>query len=304
MNHPQLGRSLLLIVSLVCVTILVAISVDSVYPDAQSLIPFDGQRALDLVDRQVAMGSRIPGSQAHAEVIDLIQAELGTVGWHTSIQNGKVRGHSIQNVIASRSMEPPHLIIGAHYDSRSRADQDPDPNKSTLPVPGANDGASGVALLLELARTLPEDDSSTWLVFFDAEDNGQIPGWDWEMGSSYFVDQLQNIPDAVIILDMIGDADLNIYMEKNSDPILSSEIWKQAADLGYSDAFIALPRYSILDDHVPFLNADIPAVLVIDFDYPFWHSTQDTTDKISSQSLAIVGNTLWNWIVDQNRIVK
>ena len=110
------------------------------------------------------------------------------------------------------------MIIGAHYDSRLLADPDPDPSLRNQPVPGANDGASGVAVLLELARILPKNlDKTIWLVFFDAEDNGNIPGYDWIMGSRVFVQTLIDKPDEAIIIDMIGDADLNIYQEKNSD---------------------------------------------------------------------------------------
>ena len=128
------------------------------------------------------------------------------------------------------------------YDSRMVADQDPDPAKRSEPVPGANDGASGVAVLLELARILPEDFPGTvWLVFFDAEDNGNIPGWDWILGSTAFVDGLQGKPDAAVIIDMIGDADLRIPYERNSDPPLMGEIWNAAAAQGYEEIFVSEP---------------------------------------------------------------
>ena len=177
------------------------------------------------------------------------------------------------------------------------ADQDPDPRLRTQPVPGANDGASGVAVLLELARTLPVDlPVQIWLVFFDAEDNGDIQGWDWIMGSSAFVASLEAKPDAAIIIDMIGDADLNLPIEQNSTPELVQQIWQTAKDLGYESVFLNQPGYSMLDDHTPFLQAGIPAVDIIDFDYPYWHTTQDTPDKVSAQSLEIIGNTLTQWL--------
>jgi Zn-dependent M28 family amino/carboxypeptidase len=134
------------------------------------------------------------------------------------------------------------------------------------------------------------------LVFFDAEDNGRIEGWDWILGSRAFVDQLAGQPDAVVIVDMIGDADLNIKMETSSTLSLVVEIWEQANALGYSDHFIPRPGYRILDDHTPFLQAGIPAVDIIDFDYPYWHTTEDTIDKISAQSLQVVGETLLAWL--------
>ena len=98
-------------------------------------------------------------------------------------------------------------------------------------------------------------------------------------------------------MDMIGDADLNIYMEKNSDPELTRQIWETAKMMGYEDAFIPETKFRVTDDHIPFLNAGIPAVDLIDLDYPYWHTISDTPDKVSAESLEIVGNTLLHWIL-------
>ena len=193
-------------------------------------------------------------------------------------------------------------LLGAHYDSRMFADNDPDPANQTQPVPAANDGASGVAVLLELARTLPKDTVPVWLVFFDAEDNGRIEGWDWILGSREFVKNNPIQPRAVVIVDMIGDADLNIYKEQNSNPAIDRmRSGKQPKSLGYGEKFIRQYKYSMLDDHTPFLEAGIPAVDIIDFDYPYWHTTQDTPDKVSAESLKAVGDTLLAWIVRTKR---
>ena len=266
-----------------------------------SVESFDGQRAWQDVAFQTDLGPRIPGSEAHRQVIDWIQTETVKHGWQTEVQDAVMLGHPIVNVIAKRLPDQdasiPWIIIGAHFDSRLIADKDPDPEKRSQPVLGANDGASGVAVLMELARTLPSDlQKEIWLVFFDAEDNGNIPGWDWILGSRAFVDNLESQPDAAVIVDMIGDADLNIYMERNSNAELTAQIWATAADLGYAEVFIPLPKYSILDDHTPFLNAGIPAVDIIDFDYPYWHTSEDTDDKVSDQSLQIVGEVLTAWL--------
>jgi glutaminyl-peptide cyclotransferase len=165
------------------------------------------------------------------------------------------------------------------------------------PVPGAEDGASGVAVLLELARVLPPDlKSQVWLVFFDTEDQGDLPGWDWILGSRLFVDKLTAKPDAVVIIDMIGDTDLNIYQERNSNPALVQSIWAAAATAGFQKQFIPQPKYAMEDDHTPFLQHGIAAVDLIDFDYPYWHTTQDTPDKVSAESLKAVGETLVQWI--------
>jgi glutaminyl-peptide cyclotransferase len=259
---------------------------------------FDGQRAYQDVLTQMDFGPRTVGSKAHDQALAWMQSELEKAGWDIEIQNAERMGHPIQNLVARRGNIPAQIILGAHYDSRLVADQDGGLG-SSAPVPGANDGASGVAVLLELARTLPRDTVPVELLFIDAEDNGNLPGWDWLLGSRAFVDALTVRPRAVIIVDMIGDADLNIYKERNSDPALVEAIWAQAAALGYEKYFIPSYKYSMIDDHTPFLEAGIPAVDIIDFDYPYWHTSADTADKVSAQSLEIVGKTVWAWIVAQ-----
>jgi len=263
-------------------------------PDSVS---FDGSRAYADVITQVSMGSRTPGSTGHVQIREWMRAELESAGWIVEIHQTERMGQPIYNVIAKRSEESPQIILGAHYDTRFFADNDPNIENHTLPVPGANDGASGVAVLLELARSLPEDTLPVWLVFFDAEDNGRIPGWDWILGSRAFVDEIDVNPGAVVIVDMIGDIDLNIHLEKNSDKTIRAEIWETAASLGYGYAFINSEKYSMLDDHTPFLEAGIPAVNIIDFDYPYWHTVADTPDKVSAESLLAVGDTLWHWVI-------
>ncbi|MBN2501189.1 MAG: M28 family peptidase [Anaerolineales bacterium] len=262
---------------------------------------FDGQRAYQDIKRQVDFGPRTPDSPGRAELIAWLQDELQQSGWSVEIQNAEQMGFPLQNVIARRGGGRPWIILGAHYDTRLLSDQEPEPADQTVPVPGANDGASGVALLLELGRVLPTElpGGQIWLVFFDAEDNGDIQGRDWILGSRAFVNSLTANPDAAIIVDMIGDRDLEIYLERSSDLELATEIWSTAADLGYSDVFIPLPKYRMLDDHTPFLAAGIPAVLVIDFDYPYWHTAQDTPDKVSAESLQAVGSTLETWLEAQ-----
>ena len=264
-------------------------------------VSFDGQHAYIDVQTQVAFGPRIPETDGHVKVIEWMRTELVKAGWQVEVQESESMGHPIQNIVAKRSDASPQIILGAHYDSRIYADHDPNPANHTHPVPAANDGASGVAVLLELARTLPKDSTSTWLVFFDAEDNGEIASWDWLLGSREFVKHNTIQPRAVVVIDMIGDADLNIYKEQNSNPALTDEIWSTANKLGYGNQFIAKYKYSMEDDHTPFLEAGIPAVDIIDFDYPYWHTTADTPDKVSAKSLETVGNTLWIWITQQSK---
>lgn len=260
---------------------------------------FDGQGAYSDVQTQVAFGPRTPGSEGHSKIQEWIRKELESAGWQVEIQESESLGHPIKNIVGKRNNESPQIIFGAHYDTRMYADHDPDPAKHTDYVPGANDGASGVAVLLELARSLPNDTIPIWLVFFDAEDNGNIEGWDWILGSREFVQNNSFQPRAVVIVDMIGDADLNIYKERNSNAELTDEIWNIASSLGYEGKFIPEYRHSMIDDHTPFLEAGLPAIDIIDFDYPYWHTVQDTPDKVSAESLEIVGKTLWTWVTQQ-----
>jgi glutaminyl-peptide cyclotransferase len=288
------------VVSLIVVSIGIVLTIGGAATDSGRA--FNGERALADAAFQMTLGPRLPGSVAHANLVEWLTAELRISNWETDVQEAEFLGHPIRNVIAKRGVGNPWIILGAHYDSRLLADQDPDPQKRQDPVPGANDGASGVAVLTELARVLPHNlDGEIWLVFFDAEDNGRIEGWDWILGSRAFTRSLEEFPDAVIIVDMIGDADLNIYREANSDSQLTAEIWQLAAELGYEEYFIDSVKFSMLDDHTPFLELGIPAVDIIDFDYPYWHTTEDTLDKISAESLQIVGDTVLAWILSQYR---
>jgi len=261
---------------------------------------FDGQRAYADVVTQVGFGARTSGSEGHVQVRAWMRAELEAAGWQVEVQESEAMGHPIFNLVAKRGDAPPQVILGAHYDTRLFADHDPNPANHSLPVPGANDGASGVAVLLELARVLPEETVPLWLVFFDAEDNGRITGWDWILGSREFVRMNSIQPQAVVIVDMVGDADLQIYKEHNSNAALTDEIWAAAHSLGYENVFVPEYKFSMLDDHTPFLEAGIPAVDLIDFDYPYWHTLQDTPDKVSPQSLQIVGETLSAWLLERS----
>jgi len=156
--------------------------------------------------------------------------------------------------------------------------------------------------LLELGRVIPSNSVPVWLVFFDGEDQGNIPGWEeWALGARAFVETFTMKPRAVIVLDMVGDFNLNIHQEKQSDPRLVREIWEVAQGLGYGQYFLPEKKYIIMDDHVPFLEAGIPAVDIIDIEYRYWHTTHDTADKVSPQSLEIVGRTIQVWIAQQNR---
>jgi hypothetical protein len=259
---------------------------------------FDSERAYQDVKLQESFGPRIPGSTGHQKVLIWLVEELTAAGWQTRLQIIEVEGTSIKNLIAWRGdYQKGYLLLGAHYDTRIFADQDPDPEMREQPVPGANDGGSGVAVLLEMARVLPDNlNVPVRLVFFDAEDNGGIGEYDWILGSRGYAESGEEMPLAVVIVDMVGDRDLDLYYEKTSDPNLQEQIWDKAHKLGYGDAFIRTAKYAMLDDHTPFLEAGIPAVDIIDFDYPYWHTTSDTSDKVAPESLKAVGVTLVGWL--------
>lgn len=267
-------------------------------PPAPTEFPrFDGQLAMEHVVAQMSYGTRIPGSEGSRRCGDYILAQLATFGWSTEEQPFIYRDTLCRNLIGKRGRGPV-LIIGAHYDTRRYANNDPNPENRTLPVPGANDGASGVAVLLELARILDPDalGRTIWLVCFDAEDNGRIDDWDWIVGSTYMAETLTIMPQGMLLVDMIGDADQQLYYEGNSHAEMRAGIWQVGADLGYT-AFIPEVGYTLLDDHIPFIRKGIPSVDIIDFHYPYWHTIADTIDKTSAESLETVGDTVQQWLL-------
>lgn len=279
------------------------------HPYQQAKTEFDGQRAYDLVATQMSFGPRIPDEvgnipregavasipTAHQRAVHWSVGEFEKYDWQVETRDIVAMDHPITNIYARKGTTGPLILIGAHYDSRLVADQDI--SQTDQPVPGANDGASGVAVILELARTLDVPaGEQVWLVLFDAEDQGGMDGWDWILGSTLAAGELNIAPRAVVILDMIGDRDLNIYYEKNSDPKLREEIWSTAKRAGFGAVFIPEEKYAMLDDHTPFLQRGYTAVDIIDFDYPYWHTTEDTLDKVSAASLEAVGRTLEIWI--------
>jgi Zn-dependent M28 family amino/carboxypeptidase len=260
---------------------------------------FDGARALDLVRALLEFGPRVTGTPANARAAEWILGQLRAQGWQAQLTLGDYHGTPIRNIVAHRGRGPA-ILLGAHWDSRRRADRDPAfPDR---PGPGADDGGSGTAVLLELARTLDLDWGSrqVWLVFFDAEDNGGLDGWEWIVGSTLFAQGLSQEEvaglQAAVIVDMVGDRSQRFPLEQNSDPGLQQVLWGQAWALGYGAQFVNERGTAILDDHLPFLSLGIPAVDIIDIDYPYWHTTEDTLDKVNSESLERVGRTLEAWL--------
>jgi Zn-dependent M28 family amino/carboxypeptidase len=271
-------------------------------PFSSSIVPtprpmFNGDQAYQHVLAQVGFGARPTGSDASRKTGDYIINQLKSFGWQVETQEFDYMGVRARNIIGKQGRGP-IAILGAHYDTRRQADNDPDPAQRTQPVMGADDGASGVAVLLELARTLdvPKTQREIWLAFFDAEDDGRLDGWDWIIGSTRLADSLTVTPTAMILLDMIGDADQQLYWDNNSNQTLNESIWQVAASIGYTQTFIPQYKWTMIDDHIPFARHGIPAIDLIDFDYPYWHTTHDTADKVSPISLERIGRTLTAWL--------
>ncbi len=268
--------------------------------------PFDAERAYRLLEQQVAFGPRVPGTEAHARCLQFLEDSMKVYADRVQRQSFDYTidrtGETVRltNLISSFGLEAgPRILLAAHWDSRPWADRDPDSTNRKLPIPGANDGASGVAVLLEIARILKQHPPPVGvdIVFFDGEDLG-TEGYSetYAAGARYFARKkdVRYNPFIGILLDMVGDSDLQIYKEINSvryAPAVVDLVWSYAARLGI-DVFINEPRHEVADDHVPLLQAGIPCIDIIDFDYPYWHTVHDTPDKCSPASLEKVGKVV------------
>jgi len=265
---------------------------------------FDGARAMTYAQAQVDFGPRVPNTEAHRLAGDWILEQLRTrvdsveVQEFTHVTVGGDTLH-LRNFIGRLRPEVPERIVYlAHWDTRPLSDQSRNMGAQMQPVPGANDGASGVALLLGVADVLNQRPSEFGvdLVFVDGEDYGDFGvGKDVLLGSKHYAAGLDesSMPLFAVVWDMIGDADLRILQEGHSvsrAPEVVERVWGKALELGYGRIFRPTVRSAISDDHVPLLNAGVRAIDVIDLDYPSWHTPDDTMDKISAASLQIVGD--------------
>jgi glutaminyl-peptide cyclotransferase len=272
---------------------------------------FDGRRAFDDLVTQCSFGPRVAGTEAHSKTAEFLFNSLKKTTDICRLQKftifDSLAGHDrdMVNIIASYYPDQKRrALICAHWDSRPYSDKDPDSSKQSLPVPGANDGASGTALLLEMGRLLRDFQPPVGvdIVLFDGEDYG-TDDWlsGWLMGSRYFVTSNPRYrPRVAILVDMIGDSDLQIYREALSQKYagdLNNYVWNIAAELGVG-VFIDSVKHEISDDHLSLLSTGIKAIDIIDFDYPYWHTVQDTPDKCSPESLEMVGRVLVAAIYD------
>jgi len=295
------------VLAIICLLLTSAIALPPRAPAAVEARPFDADRAYRDLIRQCEFGPRVPGTEAHAQCAAWLAKQLGAcadeVVQHRFLVplGGKVV--QLTNIVATfHPKGNRHLLLCAHWDSRPTADRDPDPAKRTTPIPGANDGASGVALLLEIARALKSHPSrqQITIALFDGEDYGSGPE-EMFLGSRMFAERYSGPPPAwAVLLDMVGDRDLRIAPEQFSlhkAPQVVDRIWRAAQRAGCA-AFVRERGPAVLDDHVFLLQQGIPCIALIDFDYPYWHTSADTPDKCSPGSLQQVGQALLRAIAE------
>jgi len=268
---------------------------------ARTSAAFDGEKAFALLKRQCDFGPRPVGSQAHQRARDFLLEEMRRHADRATTQDFAYRGMPLTNVIGLfNESAQRRVLLCAHWDTRPRADQEIDPARQKQPIPGANDGASGVAVLLELARIFKERRPAVGvvIVLFDGEDYGDFQRDEGVfLGSRHFARNCKEFrAEYGILLDMVGDRDLDIYREGYSDQYATSinrKVFAMARELGFGRHIIDEPRYTVQDDHIP-LNtiARIPTIDLIDFNYGPWHTLDDTPDKCSPRSLQMVGSTI------------
>ncbi|MBN1593351.1 MAG: M28 family peptidase [Candidatus Coatesbacteria bacterium] len=280
--------------------------VDFTPPPTPAPVPFDADRAFSHLIAQVGFGPRVPGSRGHTECQDYIMRHLSATARSIQTQRFEIEcyGDGIfgTNILASfgrGDLSP--MLFACHWDTRPVADKDPFMENRHKPIPGANDGASGVAVLLELATQFHANPPKREVVlaFLDAEDSGDYESCKYCIGSYQLGQELDtyfpNRPVFGVLIDMIGDKDLSIPKEAYSSalaPDVVSRVWGIARRLGYSQFKDELGN-PVFDDHVWLNRAGIPTIDIIDFDYPVWHTLGDTPDNCSKTSLKAVGDVLY-----------
>lgn len=276
---------------------------------------FDADSAYAYVKRMVDFGPRVPNTEAHRATGDWLTEKLREFGWEVTEQRADLKAFD-GTVLRSRNIfaqlnpdKGDRTLLLAHWDSRPWADEDPDPQKRHMPVDGANDGASGVAVLLEIARQLglQGSDAAVDILFADAEDWGEENNEEsWAMGTRYFVQNppLKGYrPRQAIVLDMVGSPDARFgyeYFSRESNPGLQQRVANVARRLGHGQYFHTGFGGAVTDDHIQLIEAGIPAIDIIDyrtgsgyqgFD-PVWHTTSDNLSNISPRTLRAVGETI------------
>lgn len=288
--------------------------------------PFDADSAYNFVSTQVSFGARTPGSKAHLDCRKWITDKIQFYGYEAIVDEfegmdyfGKrVKGYNILTKINPDIKE--RVLLLAHYDNRQVSDNDSNKDNMSVAVMGADDGASGVAVLMEMLRTIANyphryDSTGIDVLFVDLEDNGHTGGdgkddENWCLGSKHYAQMMKNSsdkPQYAILLDMVGAKGAKFCFEQYSKAYASryqSGIWEMAKKLGYADYFVSKDGGAITDDHVPLITvAGIPAVDIINFDpdrsggfASHWHTQKDNMDIIDKNTLRSVGETVLTFI--------
>jgi len=284
-------------------------------------IPFDGEQAYEYLKQLCAIGRRPSGSPGMKQQQQLLLKHFRDLGGKAELQQFRFRHPQdgswvpMANLIVQWHPERrERILLCAHYDTLPYPLLDPVDRRGRFV--GANDGASGVAVLMEMARHMPDLEGRYGVdfVLFDAEEFIFRTDGRYFVGSEYFARQYRKMQQQQeppfryrwgVLLDMIGDADLQIFQERYSmswpeTRPLVEQIWATARRLGVRE-FIPRKGHAVRDDHLPLRNIGrIPTCDVIDFDYPPWHTREDTPDKCSALSLAKVGWVVLEWLREQN----
>jgi glutaminyl-peptide cyclotransferase len=272
-----------------------------------------GREILGLVEEQVAMGPRVPGTEPHRRLSSLLEERLRDFCGHVTIQGFPVRFRgstlacaNIMGVFHRRPDLPasaPPLLLGTHYDTRIRADREPDAARREEAIPGANDGGSGTAVLLHLLPWLARGALArdVAVAFFDAEDLGNIDGKEFSIGAAWCADHLPQgfTPAEVVALDMVGGRDMVLdidahIMQQPGSLRLTRELFRVGLSRGWEPFTRDKPdRFKyIVSDHYPFALRGIPSCILIDIDYPEWHTLKDTPTAMSAESLGVIEEAL------------
>lgn len=277
---------------------------------------FDGEAALELARRQVDFGPRVPGTPGHAAQLEWMRARLDSLADTVQLQSFTHRhsetGETLEltNVVARfRPDAGPRVLVLAHWDTRPTSDAATTPEERAVPVPGANDGASGTAVILQLAEYLAADppELGVDLLLVDGEDYGPTTD-DMFLGARHYAARLPEMPAERrpaygILLDMVGDADPRFPIEGHSAefaPQLAQRIWSIASRLGFGRYFPMEVGQPIADDHLPLNEAGLPTIDIIDFEYgpgnAYWHTPADTPDNLRAATLRMVGEVVMEFI--------
>ncbi|PYO74429.1 MAG: hypothetical protein DMD64_03940 [Gemmatimonadetes bacterium] len=287
-----------------CVGIVVAVACQARAGNGSAAREFNGPTAFSYVQQQMAFGPRIPNTPGHDKMGDWLAAQLRQRADTLIVQAFTQRtskGVTLQlrNFFARfRPQATDRVLFVAHWDTRPKADKSANLGQQQLPVPGANDGASGVAVLLGIADALKARAPTIGvdLLFVDGEDFGDFnDSTETLLGARYFAKHLPPgyTPLFAVLFDMVGDKDLQFLQEgfsMSKAPEVVQRVWQVADQLGFAQVFAPRAGEALTDDHVPLQQAGIHAIDVIDFTFPYHHTTEDTIDKVSAQSLQIVGD--------------